>query len=201
MKKREFGGLSYGLSVGLWHPTGKLSLLGDHPTTGCFIGSRRKGFWYNITVGLAFGQSPNYYRVKEKDSVYSTNDFFGYNMGLEFGQALYRTKRTELAVLAGIAYEGTQALNIVDPAGVRKDVLKNINTLYLNTGLEYKIDLRHINKTDLSLHSYLSLQARYNFVNYKNTGGTDLSGNTFTFSLVWGGYSNARNNGKRKAAN
>ncbi len=188
-KGREFGGFSYGMSVGQWHPLGNLSILGDHVTTGCFIGGRSKGFWFNIPVGLSFGNSPNYYYTKNGDSVYNTNHFFGYLIGLDFGQALYRTRRTELAVIAGMAYEGAEVLYIQDETGNKKDILKNINTLNLNGGLEYKLYLRHVRKTDKYLDSYLALQARYNLVNYKNTGGTDLSGNTVTFSLIWGGYS------------
>ena len=188
MGEQEFGGVSYGLNFGLWHPMGKLDILGNHPYLGCFLGGRSGGFSCDVVMNIAFNKTPNHYYVKKDDSVYNTNYFIGYYLGLDFGQALFRTKRNELAVLAGIAYDGISTIEPPDNSS-NTDYSKTLNSLNLNAGLGYKFYYNHIKNKKSNNHAYVGLQAKYNFVSYKNGGGTDLTGNSLTFTLTWGGYS------------
>ena len=186
MGNETFGGLSYGLNYGMWHSTGKLAIIGDHPYLGCYFGGRGEGFTTDFVMNFAFNNSPNYITVVKDDSVYHTDYFVGYYIGLDFGQALFRTKRHEIAVLAGIAYDGIAVIE--NTSTDNKSNGKTLNSLNLNAGLGYKFYYKHVKSRDVRRHSFIGIQAKYNFVSYRNGGGTDLTGNSVTIGISWGGY-------------
>lgn len=188
-KRRDnFGGGSYGLSVGMWHPTSKLAFIGDHPYFGFFIGGRGGGFSCDIVMNIALGTAQNYYFTRKDDSTYKTNNFSQIYIGTDFGQALFRTKHHEVAILAGVGWDILSVLSITDDKNAKNTVTKDLNAFNLNVGLGYKFYIGHKRTDNIIRHSYLGLQAKYNFVNYNNDGGTDLKGNTVTIGLTWAGY-------------
>ena len=189
----QFGGVSYGLNAGMWHPTGNLSVLGNHPFLGAYIGGRSKGFSCDFTMNFAFQKTPNYYNVLKDDSLYHTNYFVGYYIGLDFGEALFRTRRCELALLEGIAYDGISTINNNNNNNNNNNdnnssTGKTLNSLNLNAGLGWKFYLRHVKNENVIWHSFIGIQAKYNLVNYNNGGGTDLTGKSMNFCVTWGGY-------------
>ena len=191
---QRFGGTSYGLNFGMWHPTGNLAILGNHPFFGWYLGGRGGGFSCDFVINFAVGNTPDYYKVRKDDSVYTTNYFVGYYVGLDFGQALFRTKKNEVAVLAGIAYDGIATIkpdnsnNNNSNNNNNNGPSKTLGSLNLNAGLGYKFYLTHVKTSNVIRSSYIALQVKYNLVNYCNGGGTDLSGNSINFCVIWGGY-------------
>jgi len=173
----------YSIYSGIWIPTGNIRIVGNHPIIGFQIGLRRKNLLIDGAIDFKFGSSPKTYFVEENDSLYSTTHFFGGFFGVELGYNLINYKTHELDVLTGIGFDGFDALSI----GNSKDpdrIAKSINSLNLNLGIGYRKYFK--NKT------YIGLEARYNFVNYQNTNGTDLTGNTLTIRLKYGISRNLR---------
>ncbi len=177
------GGVEYTVFAGRWQPFGKLALLGDHPMVGCFIGSRENKTALGITFSVSFNKSPVMYDVKKNGSIFATDRFVQYYIGYDFAQALYSLKKTEFTVNTGIGYDGINALTKND-----KHESRTIGSLNWNLGLGMKIFLKHRENEEGTHHSYIGLQAKYNLVNYSNSGGTDLSGQSACLVLTFGGF-------------
>jgi hypothetical protein len=80
----------------------------------------------------------------------------------------------EIDLLGGIGLDGMDVLNIGKPEDPNR-ITKSLNSLNLNLGIGF----RHYFQN----RTYWGIEARYNFVNFKNTGGTDLTGNTISIRL------------------
>lgn len=63
-------------------------------------------------------------------------------------------------------------------ASVNNDTSSILHSVNINTGLTYQLTFQS--------NHILSLMTRFGFVNYRNPGGTDLSGNIFTVGLGYG---------------
>ena len=185
-------GFSYGIYGGDWISNGKLALLGNHPYLGFILGLRSERVIVDYSFNIKFVDAHNSYYVLKNDSLYSSKHFGGGYLGLDAGFELFRTRKSELDILAGAGYDWLVVLN-ANGANYNDDhndvISKTSGSINLNAGLGYKFYLRNICKNDKRRYSYLSLQAKYNYINYKNPGGTDLMGNAVTIGLVYGGYS------------
>ncbi len=162
---------------GVWIPNGKLDILGLHPILGFQGGAKYKKLLVDAIMEFKFVKSPNTYFVQKDDSIYSTTHFFGGFIGLDLGYELIKHKSHEINILGAIGWDGFDAINI----GTTNDpnrVTKTINSLNLNPGIGYRKYFKN--------RSYIGIEARYNFVNYKNNNGTDLSGNSITIRLKYG---------------
>ena len=204
-KSRHFSGTSLGLIGGVWMPQGNLSTLGAHPYLGFILGGKMDKLTIDVNINFRFLTTPNYYFVQVDGVQYASNYFFGGYIGLDGAYELFRNKKHELDVVAGIAYEGFDAFrdngNSNNNNNNNNGPQKSINTLNLNVGAGYRYYLKHKYKGyknqwgTLNMQarqsenlSYVGLQAKYNFENYNNSGGTDLTGNSFTLSLIYGGF-------------
>jgi hypothetical protein len=192
----EVHGISSNIHVGMWVPNGNLALLGSHPYFSYAIGGRSEQMIWEMIGGLRAGESPKTYKVQRDDSLYDSKNFFSWYIGLDMGTKLFRTKKSELDVLWGVGVEGLQVLNIwyknEDASTSSNAITKSLNTFYANAGLGYRIYVTDkITKNRNHVRRYFSLQAKYNYVNYNNEGGTDLKGNYLTIGLVYGVYSNS----------
>lgn len=167
----------YAVYSGLWIPHGNMDLLGVHPIFGMKGGVKFKRLLLDLALEFKFGRAANSYLVQKSDSIYTTDYFFGGYVGLETGYELFQFDAHEIDILAGVGFEGIDVLSI----GKSTDddyISKSINTANLNLGLGYRFYLRN--------KSYLGFEARYNFVDYDNEDGTDLSGNTVLLRLKYG---------------
>jgi hypothetical protein len=168
----------FSIYSGVWIPNGNLSVVGNHPIIGFQGGMKnKKGIMMDIAFEVKFNNSPNGYFVEKNDSLYSTTHFFGGFFGAELGYELINYKSHELDLVGGCGWDGFDALEIGEPNDPDR-VTKTINALNLNLGLGYRKYFK--NKT------YIGIEARYNFVDYQNKNGTDLSGNTLTLRLKYG---------------
>lgn len=98
-----------------------------------------------------------------------------FHVGLLAGIDLLRSEANSLFLATGLGYDGIDPFSQSDrDAGLEK-ILHSYN---LNASLVYQRRLENRN--------LVTLLIRYNVVNYRNSGGTDLSGNVITFGLGYG---------------
>ncbi len=174
------------MSSGIWIPTGNAKVLGNHPTFGIGFGMRNKKMIYAIVMNFGFRNSPNEYTFELNDSIRKTNHFFGGLFGLQAERELFSSNNKVLSVLGGIAYDGFDAIDTnTEDKRTDNDDSKSINSLNINIGLGYFYHFK--------AGTCLGINAKYNIVNYKNPGGTNLSGNTIQINFVFSGFSNERN--------
>ncbi len=180
VKRYDVKFISHGnFRVGAWIPYGNLGHVGTHPLIGFAGGMKYKRLTADLSMAFKFGRSPNVYQVYVNDSIWNTNYFFGGYMGVDLGFDLLQLKRSSLSLLGGVAFDGFDALKVSDQNS-NNNINKSLNSLNLNFGLGYKYSINKFN--------YLGLDIKYNFVDYRNPRGTDLSGNVFTVNLVYGFY-------------
>ena len=177
--------------TGIWLPTGSAKLLGNHPLFGFQVGFYHKKMTYNLTADFKWMASRNEYQVLRDANLETTKNFFGGYFGLDLSRELARFKKHQIDILAGIGFDGFDALeSTTGSSAAGGENGRSINSLNINTGLGYKYFFKN--------KAYIGLQGKYNFVNYKNTGGTDLSGNNITISLLLGGFLNLKDNMSRQ---
>ena len=178
--------------IGAWIPQSKLHILGNHPFIGFRTGFQSQKWIYDLTLGFKFVNSPNTYKVEKNDSIWNTDHFFGGYFGLDAGYELIKAGKSHFSLISGIAFDGFDAL---DKTGTNSNesISKSINSLNLNIGLGYKYYFRD--------WRYLGIELKYNFVNYPNPYGTDLTGNAITLNLIYGFFGNRYGNSRLKELN
>lgn len=165
------------LSGGIWKPTGQLTTLGAHPEFGAAIELQKQAILMNLYVDIAFLNSPNTYQVIVKSQTYETKRFRGLAVGFDLGLQLAGGKNTAIFLFPGIAFRNFESLNTntEEDSSVPS---KTIGSFCPNIGLYLRLNT--------SSGKSIGIRARYNRVNFKNKGGTDLSGDIFTVGLVYG---------------
>tara|TARA_Y100001980_G_C14556930_1_gene354943 strand:+ start:159967 stop:161136 length:1170 start_codon:yes stop_codon:yes gene_type:complete len=174
---KSLGEVEFGFLTGVWKPFNNAATLGLHPIIGLYFGTQRGKVLFDLTMLLRFVNSPSTYTVLYEDSLISTKYFLGGYIGADVGYELLRTPTTRVYMLGGIGYDGFDTLES-DP-DVDDEPSKAIGSLNLNTGIGSKW---FINES----MGYLGLEVRYNFVNYRNSGGTDFTGNALSVRLLFG---------------
>jgi hypothetical protein len=167
----------FSLISGVWIPQNNLSILGPHPYIGFGFGGKIKSFWFELSFNYKFVDSPNSYQVILNDSLRTTNNFYGTYVGLDVGYQFFVFKNNSFDLIGGVASDGFTAIYINIPDS-DDNIRKRLESLNLNIGLGYKYFF--------NARRYLGLDIKYNFVDFENPGGTDLSGNVITISLKFG---------------
>ena len=187
-----------GVAAGAYIPLGNLSVLGPHPSLGFSFGWRFNKFMIDGDLSARY-QNPatRNFMVNYKDTLYQTSSYMsgGYS-GLNIGYELDKRDKHEWDILAG---GGT---DIFSSALNHEKYTVDFKTFNANLGLGYKLFVKHIPKKEYpsvpshqynrrikvrpERYSYLAFQVKYNFLNYNNHGGTDLSGNAATISIAYG---------------
>jgi hypothetical protein len=162
------------LLSGVWIPQGNASILGVHPSLGMVFGLQKNRWLFDLTFLFRFIKSENTYQVMFEDQVYDTDHFFGGYVGLDINYQITTFSNHRVYALSGIAYDGFDALNDEDD----DEFTKSIGSLNVNLGMGIKWMIND--------HLYIGTEWRYNFVDYNNRGGTDLSGNTQSIRLLFG---------------
>jgi hypothetical protein len=194
-QKDEISGASIGVVTGVWVPTGNLSLLGPHPYFGFLLGGRARKFSVEANVNFRFLGSAHQYTVVEKQQTYNTSYYLGGYIGADGMYELLKKHRHGFELLGGIAWDGMDALE----SDSKKDdaPTKSFNSLNINAGLGYRLYFtRRYRAGNIWWGSrqpeyrttYLAIQAKYNFINYSNDGGTPMNGNGLTFGIIFGAY-------------
>jgi hypothetical protein len=174
-KIREVWDVNMGLVTGLWIPTGNANLLGAHPQVGVYMGSKGCRFEPCFSFAFRFAPSDNDYTVRYQGSQYTTNEYLGWYMGVDLGYEFFYLRRHGFLLLGGAGWDAFQAKTFSDEEYVW------INSINLNTGLGYRLYYK-----ETADSAYIEIDIKYNFLDYKNPGGTDLSGNAFSINILWG---------------
>lgn len=182
---------NWSIMGGIWIPSGNASLLGIHPTLGGQVGIKKNRFTYNLTMAFKFLSSKEYYLTEYDGSLKSTNNFFGAYAGGDVSYEFLYLGKHPLYLNSGIAFDGFDAVESDNNGNNNNNKSgKTIESFNFNVGMGYRFMFRS--------RSYLAVQANYNFVNYQNSGGTDLSGNIITTGIIWGNFSNTVKNSELK---
>jgi hypothetical protein len=172
-----------GFFSGIWVPTGNASILGVHPQIGAQVGIKMQKMTYNLSMSFKFINTPDDYLILREGDIDTTRYFFGGYIGAGIERQLLKSKKHELSLLAGAGYDGFDAINKnLEDDDTNNDVGHSINSFNANFGLSYRYFYK--------MKKYIGIEAKYNFVNYNNKGGTNLLGDCYTFSLSIGGFSN-----------
>jgi hypothetical protein len=83
----------------------------------------------------------------------------------------------DLGLLAGAGYDGFD----ITSENYNYDALKPLSIGSFNANAGFKLNYF------LTTSFYIGLQARYNFINYVNHGGTSMNGDAFSVDLFIGG--------------
>ncbi len=189
--KNVIPSMNMGFLLGTWVPNGNLSTLGIHPTIGLVIGKRARKWMADLNVNLRVGEAPNYYTFLYEDSLYKTKKFLGLYMGIDGAFELLRNKQGEINLLTGIGYD---ALSV----NYDKVVQVPIPSFNFNFGLGYRIFLP-VKEHDLSVKcTYLNIKVKSNSIYYENRGGTVLTGNALTASIIYGAFTQRQNKPRRE---
>jgi len=94
---------------------------------------------------------------------------------------LFKANKNEFDLLFGIGYDGFESVKTIENNS-EASLTHPINSINTNFGLGF----RHFYKKN----RYWGLKAKYNILNYNNSGGTNLMGNCITISLCLGNFSN-----------
>jgi hypothetical protein len=165
----------FGILAGLWKPLGKNRLLGNHPDIGGFY-ELKKGKWLlNGMLSIRFLDSKETYYVVQQGELMPTTDFFLLYGGIELGQILLRFHRLSFSLSAGFRVDVLEAVNSEIEDEQITHVYPNMNA---GAALRFY--------TSRYCNNYFEIQYRVNYVNYRNKGGTDLSGNVANFRLMFG---------------
>lgn len=164
--------------TGIWMPRGALNILGNHPVFGFQAGLKnRKKMMFDLCLELRVGNSAHPYWTTYKGSQFQSTHFLGAMFAAELGYELLRQGASELDLVGGIGFESIELLSIGKSNDPNR-ISKSVNSFNANLGLGYRFYLPG--------RSYFGIEARYNFNDYNNDGGTGLSGNAFCIRLKYG---------------
>lgn len=161
--------------TGTWFPQSNLSRLGVHPVLGLSAGGFNNKMRYSAGANFRFLKSPEEYRIRRNDSIFTDDYFFSLNLAFDAYRSLFRNLRHDLSVGAGIGYDGI-TFHVYD-TDVEYEA-ESISSPNFNVGLGYSFYYNY--------QHYLRLEARYQFLNYRNNINNDLSGNAFEIRLIIG---------------
>lgn len=167
------------LIVGHYKPYGKLGVFGSHPSIGMVYGYRKLQHTIDLVLDFRIGPSKENYTVYYQGQFITDNTWTGVFAGVEYTYDFIRHKKLRVGLSSGIAYEGITALTTDNDYGEDSKILPSLN---INGGLVVKQSLKR--------NGYLGLHLRYNHVDHKNVGGTELNGNYLNVRLILGSFFN-----------
>lgn len=170
----KMGEGNIGLMSGVIIPSGNLlEYIGVKPQFGFQLGYKFNKVQYDLSVLIRPGSAKKDYQIVYNGEPKVTNHYLGAYAGLDLAYELLKKKRNEFDLVGGIGYDGFDVV-----AGDTENDIKGktLSSLNINFGLGCRFLGKKMN--------YLGLQAKYNFVNYKNSGGTDFGGNYISLVLT-----------------
>ena len=183
-KANRLGETNIGFMSGVMIPSGNLlEYIGVKPQFGIQFGYKVNKVQYDLSILIRSGSSRKEYLIIYQGEPKTTDHYLGGYLGLDLAYELSRKKRNEFGIVGGIAYDGFDVV----AGDTEKDIKgKSINSLNLNFGLGYRFCGKRFN--------YLGIQTKYNFVNYKNSGGTNFGGNYISLVLTANLFGNIQKN-------
>ena len=178
IRPQDRPGVHWGGTLGWWSPMGKLRTMGHHPQAGFIAGGTTRNFLAGFQMKIGFLNTPVHYEAVVDGELYETRNFTQIFLGIHGGINVFGDPVHSFYITGGVGYDGIDPLKYSHRQEDSTDVSHMINSLNLNTGLTYK---RIINE-----QRFFSVMLRYNFLNYRNRGGSDLSGDVITVGFAYG---------------
>ena len=175
--KRKFpnrGNIGFALSG--WRPNGENEILGNHPEMGFFMGGEGNRLRFDFVLSYRFLSAKNEYLVDSLGSIISTDKFSSWYIGAEAGIKLVENSLFSTYIFVGAGYD---VIISVTEDTEHEDYVTH-GSISGNIGIRNRIFLNRQSGI------YIGNSIKYNFVDYGNPGGTDLSGNTTTISFMVG---------------
>jgi hypothetical protein len=171
-----------GLYGGYFNLTGNNKILGDKGILGAYMGYQFNKNQIDLIGDVKFGRVQETYYVVNKGKLVGTNECSGLYLGLEYSRVLVKKPLFDLLFLAGAGGERITS--------IYEDKTNNITPKFFwsptfNGGLGFR-RYYNTNKLDFENIPYWGLQMRFNYLNFVNTGGTDISGDAFSFRFILG---------------
>jgi hypothetical protein len=160
----------FGFLAGMWIPTGDLRVLGNHPSVGLQWGLRAREHEFNITLDVRFLKS----KIFRPDNAYVVNDYIGGYIGVDYNYYFISAARAEIGFMLGAGYDGFSLPRNKIPSRPYE-----IDSFNFNAGVRFNVYTNG--------ETYFGLLPRYNFINYRNKGGTSFSGDGISIDLFIGG--------------
>ncbi len=171
------------VSGGIWSPTGGLGNMGNHASLGYnLLGLRDRWNEYDIYFAHRFLNTPTPIAFVNKDTLYHGRRFYSGYYGFDYTRFIISTPHFETGVIAGIAGEEVQ-LN--SPGGKNA----TLSSFSMSAGLRMNYFFTKF--------MYIGAAGKYSWLNYANTGGTNITGNAFSGDVYVGVNILAANKGKR----
>ena len=165
-----------GFSLGSWRPQGDAELLGEHPEIGITLGGEGPHFRINATINYRFLSAENEFTVDSLGEPVQTDKFNSWLFGVDGGFKVIDNNFMSTDIFLGLGYDVIFSITEAgDP---------NEYQTHGSWAASFGVRQRFFVKKRTGF--YVGLQARYSVVGYDNPGGTDLSGETVTLSLITG---------------
>lgn len=162
--------------TGLVQNYGRISIFGNRPNFGVALGSKWLRHNCDIILDFRAGPSKEDYSFVYNDSLISGHSWTGMYVGLEYTFDFIHTAKLDVGISPGIGYDRITALTTDNDYGEDPLFLGSFNK---NVGIVIKYKF---GKTG----GYLGWHLRYNWVDYKNPGGTPLEGHYLNIRLTIG---------------
>lgn len=168
--------LIYHFSSGIWIPTWNLSAMGIHPVIGIGMGAKSDRNSYDFIIDFKFVDTPDYYMAKRSRTGIAepTRHFFGGYIGFEYSRDMVQTEKNELFYTIGAAYDG---FDMFEDDHYNDTETSGTGSYNFNMGGGYRFCLGN--------SSWLSIQSRYNVVDYTISDKFFLSGHHVTIRLTY----------------
>lgn len=173
--RRQMTSYHGGFYFGAWSPTGQLRTLGAKPQLGLMVDVTHRQLIFGMYMNVGFGNTSQNYTVYINGQPFQTNHFQQVNIGTMAGIDLLNNPDYSIFLTGGFGYDGIDPISLADR---ETGIQKNIHSFNFNTGIMYHRRFEE--------QSVFSIIVRYNIVHYKNTRGTELSGNVVTFGMGYG---------------
>jgi hypothetical protein len=168
--------LNFALLLGNWNPQGENRLFGHHPDVGVQLGWEGRKFRADGTISYRFQSSDNPYTVDSLGNWVATTKFNSWLFGVDCGLKIFDTRTLSTDIFGGFAYD------VVYSVTKATDPVEHVS----HGSAGASIGLRQRIFVNARTGMYIGAMIRYSVVDYSNSGGTDISGNTVTVSAVIG---------------
>jgi hypothetical protein len=162
----------FAISSGVWIPSKELSLLGVHPSFGMCMGVTNRKIQIYLKVEARTGNAKKEYKIVKDGMAVNTQDYLGGYFGI---QGTYPLIDKDQHKLRGLLSLGWESIHTSSSQPGMDAFAKSIKSFAPGVGLSY----RFASLKQLQLASSI----RYDFLNFRNSGGTELKGNALTLSL------------------
>jgi hypothetical protein len=122
--------------------------------------------------------SANAYTYEVDGVLYETKRYFGWYLGLDFGYEVVYFRRQGILLVSGIGWDGFST----NPNRAEDEDPNWINSFNYNIGVGYRLYFKK------DIYRYIEFDVKYNFINYRNEGGTDLSGDAISILFLYGTF-------------